>query len=81
MHHDAIDNSPLGWGRIWIATILGTALCAATVAWFNALQGADGNALPAALIAAPALFLLAIAVRRGARRPCAERHRRLEPMA
>jgi diguanylate cyclase (GGDEF)-like protein len=64
MHHDVIDNSPLGWGRIWIATILGTLLCVATVAWFNALQGADGNALPAALIAAPALFLLAIAVRR-----------------
>jgi diguanylate cyclase len=61
MHHDV---TPLSWGRIWIATILGTALCVVTVAWFNAQQGADGNAMPAALIAAPALFLLAIAVRR-----------------
>jgi len=64
MHHAAIDNAPPGWGKVWIATILGTLLCAATVAWFDALQGAGNNALLAALIAAPALLLLAIAVRR-----------------
>jgi diguanylate cyclase (GGDEF)-like protein len=55
--------APRRWGWIWIATLVGTALCTAIVGWFNTVAGHPGNLLTAALISAPLLFLLATGLR------------------